>query len=108
MKHPDASSTSHRSALAHVGQFVTGLLLSSLVTLAGMFLWMLLFDRTGGEPGARTVWGTALAFPVLLVFVVYGTYVWCCEPSLRVRVRRLAVLLGGSFAFAGVCYSLNG
>ncbi|MEM9916105.1 MAG: hypothetical protein AAF911_14210 [Planctomycetota bacterium] len=53
-------------------RFVVGLILGVFCVLASLIIWIGYFDSDGGEPGASTIFGSLMLWPIFLAFVVGG------------------------------------
>lgn len=63
-----------------------GVVASFLAIFVGIFVWGILFDRTGGEPFSSTVFGALFMWPILLILIVGGPIAWWHHRTTRRRL----------------------
>lgn len=77
-----------------------------LLWFMGAFVWGAMFDRTGGEPFASTLFGGLFVYPLHLFFIILGTLVWANRPGSWRRLVVFFILLILSVGLWSIGWSL--
>ena len=91
-------------ALRRLCDVIFGIGTSFLAILVGIFVWGMLFDRTGGEPFSSTTFGAISMWPILLIIIIGGPSAWWLHRTIRRRLIIFGIQVLGTHAAIGLSW----
>lgn len=98
------------ATISVIGRFcdvIFGIVASFFAILAGILVWGVLFDSTGGEPFSSTVFGAIFMWPILLIVIVSGPIAWWHYRIARSRLIIFGAQMLGTHAAIGLSWFMG-